>query len=399
MVFGGAGVAFASSYTEFYDLDDNYIDTEYDGVNGAYNTNKLKVNSNDPGCALSNGSSSTPSSGGTIYSCNGGCTRYSSTSYNIVNVLPNGSYFEGSGPNKSGTSVSGTFVCDVSGDWVHLSAVKGGSTSGCSEEYVLETYITLRHYCGIGYHDATIGDCTHFAHLSAADFINDPYYYWENSTNVFSDYLRSCTYTITHSDGTVTRVDDYSGCASGYKLSSKSCVSCGSLPNGGYNAEPWHTQTTCVPYCDEGYGWQVSAQMCVAGGSDEYHMYEYGGEENDYRECPDGALCDGTYVYCPAGSFVYSTNDGAEPYCVDCPGTWGMVQAGYNDKLETCTGVSGGPPFDEWGQGYADTTDCLWTDQVSDTPESFCYEYMGSDDTGSYEYRYEDGDWDYCYYE
>lgn len=399
LVFGGVGVSFASNNTDFYDADGNNIGTDYDGVNGAYNTNELRVNSSDRGCALSNGSSSTPSSGGTIYSCNGGCTRYSSSSYNIVNVLPNGSYFEGYGLNKSGATVSGIFVCDASGDWVHASAVTGSASSGCSDEYVLETYLTLRFYCGIGYHEQTIGDCTDFVIGGADTFVTNPYYYWYEDDSMFTNYTRACTYTFTSSDGTVTRVNNYSGCALGYKLSGRSCVSCGSLPNGGYNAEPWHTQATCVPYCDEGYGYLVSEQSCVAGAMDQYHLYEYGGEENDYRDCPDGALCDGTYVYCPAGSFVYSTNDGAEPYCVDCPGTWGMVSAAYNDKLESCTGVSGGMPYDEWGQGYADTTDCLWTDQVADTPETYCYEYMGSDNTGSYEYRSDDGEWEFCYYE
>lgn len=404
MAFMVAMPAFASYYTDLYDIDGNYIDTGNDGVNGAFSNQYLYVNSYDRGCATVGYVSTSPASGSTIYSCNGGCTRFSSSTYKIVNIVPNGSNFYGYGPNADDTNGRYHFVCDVSGDWVALeNEDTGGGSSGCSANTMLRTFVTLRNYCSDGYHDETLGDCNDFSG-NVSDFIADPYGYWEhNYNNMFADHQQACTYNLYNSaTGSTTKVNNYSGCASGYRLSNKSCISCGSLANGGYNAADWHTNTQCSPYCNDGYGLQLSTQQCVAGGANEYHMANYGGEENDYRACPtaSGARCNGEYVYCPAGSFVFLEYSGAEPYCVDCPGQWGMVQLNYNNQLQDCQGVSGGYPYEEWGQGYADTTDCLWTDQVSDTPIDTCFEYMGSDNTGSYEYRQPDGgEWDFCYYE
>ena len=151
MAFMLAMPAFASSDTEFYDIDDNYINTEADGVNGAYNYGHLYVNSYDEGCAGSS-NRSTPPSGSTIYSCNGGCKRFSSPSYNIVNIVPNGSYFVGSGENADDELVyDTTFICDVSGKWIAVEATGGGGATGCSENTMLRQFVTIRNYCGIGF--------------------------------------------------------------------------------------------------------------------------------------------------------------------------------------------------------------------------------------------------------
>lgn len=392
--------AVASENTYFYDADGNAISTSYDYVDGAYTSANLRVYGYDRTCAFArSGSEGTPTAGTTIYSCNGACTRYSSSTYNIVEILPNGSYFEGYGPNVDGEYGDGVFACDVSGNWVMLEAVEGAYTSGCDGQYVLNEYITLRNYCGTGYHEETFGDCNDFHNGSAAEFAMDPYYYFEGGNQMFSDSQIACYYTITNADGTTTRVNQYDGCASGYKLSGTSCVYCGDLANGGYNSAAWHTSSTCTPYCDEGYGYNASDAACVTGG-DGYDMYNYAGsEEYDYRDCPINAICDGNYVYCPAGSFPYYVDGDpdTEVVCRDCPGN-GMTWANYTASLSDCTGVSGTGDYGyEWGQGYASTTDCLYSD-YSSYDDTSCVEFMGSDTTGTYEYR-DGSDWYQCTYE
>ena len=373
--------SFASEYTEFYDIEDNWIDTQNDGLNGEYSPYYLRVSAYEPGCAWDQYMYNSPSTGATIYSCNGGCTSYSATEYNIVNILPNGSYFEAS----NGTN----YVCDASGEWIACETHRNTS----SGDPAIVNMLTLRKYCSTGYKEASFGnDEYYFGDVDAEDFCSDPYYYWNEVGSLAAPHsiAQSCS-----SSGY------YSACASGYMLSGTSCVSCGSLSNGGYNKAEWHTLTTCNPYCNDGYGYQASTQMCIAGSLGQVHMANYDGEENDWRDCPDGALCDADgWMWCPVGSFVaYNTDSDDTPWCQECPGAYGMAVAVASGLESDGTSIMCDGDVYGWGKGI--DTDCLWSDMISPADDwtSVCYLFRGYDVTGTFEYKDYNDEWSPCEWE
>ncbi len=385
--------AFAATGTYFYDETGNSISAN-DGSNS-----RLTVLSSDDGCAVSSATSSQ-----VAFSCNGGCGANYPTK---VNILPNGSYFESGG----GVAATTVYICTAAGRWVECAQ---NSNSTMPE---LKNSLTLRRYDfdGIGYRtlDFQYGRTTFISTQGVKDFCRSPYEYIYGgcTSGIFlSGDCREIALATTESQGGYTQYF-YSVCAPGYYLKNhgnsggergKQCTRCSTIPNGTTNTTSWNSASECTVSCDSGY--VAVAQSCVPRDNVGYNPGNYGGDscDTDCPDCPDGALCDGEYVYCPAGSFVLSDNNGGASCESCCPdgdkNCRAMAWASYNSNLGDCRGVSGGMPYYEWAQGYPNT-DCLWTD-MSNTSRAYvgCYQFMGSDDTGEYEYRNEDDSWAECEY-
>ena len=98
-------------------------------------------------------------------------------------------------------------------------------------------------------------------------------------------------------------------------------------------------------------------------------------------------------------------------YCAPCPsnGTSYVTNeyGGYyqwdskNEILRECS------PDETYYYGYGLQTECMWgapgtsgayADPEYEDPSDYCVAFMGTDTTGSFEYRYSDGDWYDCGY-
>lgn len=372
--------ALAARDTYFYNIDGSEISG--DAVGNSNSSLYLDLN----GCAYA------ASDQTNAYSCNGTCSNnlYS----NKIIIPPNGSYFWGSDDKIYTCTVTGWKECVVN--------------PYAYDEFTEQLAFHIYNYNQTGYKIIDMSYGSMWV-SSAANFCLDPYEALDSSSqDIWTQYgisSRNFYSTTTLNDQEIT-IYEYSGCAPGYYLKNYGtsgttrgyrCVSCPDIANGNATTTTWNSASSCTVTCDPGY--VASGQSCVALATSGYNPYNYGSDD-DCRgclDCPDGAMCDGEYVYCPVGSYVFAdyNSDGIVMGCVDCPGERGFVDAFYDSSLQSCSGVSGGGyPPEQWGIGI-DDTDCLWTDSAySDSTD--CKEYIGSDITGSYEYRNDVGDREYC---
>ncbi len=325
------------------------------------------------------------------FSCNGKCKSNLYT--NKRNVLPNGSYYK----NQQGT----VYTCTVDG-WVEC----GVNASNSSE---LLNPLEFFLYDGDESADATgykrFSIRREYDVLDPAYFCSAPYdnmNLW-NISGVFgaaASNARAFVNRYTDSQGRTITEYSYTGCASGYYLKDYGttattrgtrCEKCPYVANGQATTTNWNTSKACSITCDTGYKPSADGK-CVQGNSNQYDAGLYGGASGDFRSCPSasGAVCDGEWIYCPAGNYVYTQWDG-KATCKDCPGEWGTVGETYSGPAQRCNGDS-----DDWAKGIA--TDCLYTDVIYED-DTGCYEYRGIDDKGTYEYRDRNGKLTNCYYD
>ncbi len=390
--------AYASTDTEFYTPLGQIISTAADGNSGS-----LYVSNSDDGCAV-------PASlevGDTVYSCNGGCSL-SASRYNIVDIPPNGSKFQG-GPSISasdslgellGTGVTKpNYVCTLEGKWEPCAQVEVNNIPLNGD---LAYAIELRKYTNIGYCDGEVWEATDMDQGTLTDFCSSPYLYYDNYVD---DQVSDCVYTANTASGVKTFYE-YDGCATGYRLSGGNCVSCGTAPSNAtynYTASGYHTNSTCVLTCDAGYlsnGSSCvaadSAKSYYAAGSCGYGYFddsEYYGT-GDCHLCPNNAKCDGWRFFCAAGYVGVAPADGSTPYCMECPRNGNLVNAspynilGWDESvglLYDCLG-------DQAGYMKGETTDCAYNDywhETTDSAVNYCEAFLGEDKTGKYHW----GDW------
>ena len=398
------GVAHASTDTEFYTPLGQIISTAADGNSGA-----LFVQSDD-GCAAPAGLEA----GDTVYSCNGGCSL-SASRYNIVNIPPNGSKFQG-GPSISSSDSLGeilgtgitrpNYVCTLEGKWEPCAQVEAYNIPLNGD---LAYAIELRKYTDIGYCDGEVWEASDMEQGTLTDFCSAPYLYYDNYVQ---SQISDCVYTANTSSGVQTFYS-YDGCATGYRLSGGNCVSCGAAPSNGtynYSASGYHANSTCVLTCNAGY--VSNGSSCVSGDSAKsyyepgdcgygyFDNSEYSGD-SECVPCPDNARCDGWRFYCEAGYVGVVPDDGSAPYCMDCPQNGNLANAsptnylGWDESagmLYSCLGD---------GAGYmkGETTDCMYNDYWQSSAADAAYDceaYRGEDKTGKYHWG-EVGQFS-CYY-
>lgn len=329
-------------------------------------------------------------SSGSVYGCNGGCMTLGAT-----DVPPNGSYFV-----TSSSSGATTYVCTTNG-WV--SCEKNPSYPS---EMKNELPVIL-YKSDDGYRNFTV-EFGYIVH-DIDTFCAMPY-----------EYLNGKSHTIgVFYDGVVPDdfTNNYAGCAAGRYLSSgKNCESCGSIENGEYNIEEWHTKDYCEITCVGDY--MLQGSICVERDRSKYDICKYdesydGGNigkcEDDgsvYLKCPSEATCDGTYVFCDPGAYPYYVDGGV--ICKLCPSAeaegvgMAMVIADYitADNDQKCE------VGDSQEYGYAKALGtvgglCNYVGGSNGTnlDDTYCYVFKGADTTGSYVYRNpEDGYWLGCEY-
>ncbi len=175
-------------------------------------------------------------------------------------------------------------------------------------------------------------------------------------------------------------------CGRGYYMADNKCVSC---PDGAAaGVAQYHTLgqgAACKSVAP------IVSETCT---NNQYDLTMYWGTLDDRTciACPAGAKCDGEYIYCPAGSFVYYPyDDETYPSCFKCPGMGMVANTFFSDTLDSCTGHP-----DDWGKGIS--SNCKWTNDIwEDLSE--CYAYRGTDDSGSFEFRKTNGEWEACPYQ
>ncbi len=176
-------------------------------------------------------------------------------------------------------------------------------------------------------------------------------------------------------------------CSSGYYLSGTTCSRC---PNGAV--------TGISGYHSYGQSRACAAAVVVNCTNAQYNGANYHLSTKTCLTCPTGAKCDGEYVYCPAGSYVFSNGKDA-PTCVSCP-NGGSVMNTYTDTLGDCTdgydGSMGIPNHLFYGYSIGMDTPCKWTDSI-ETDASNCAKLGGSDATGTYIFQ-QDNQFEPCYY-
>lgn len=357
VLFMAVGGANAAAVANFY--DENGTELEYTlGTDSEVTSTYCLKNSSD----------------GKYFSCDGKCSDGG------TRVVANGSSFISGVDGK-------TYVCTING-WMECLGYDGSMNT-------LDVYMYKKE---VGYKKVTLRSG---ADISVpATFCRDPAFYLYNfgGVDVFTNYSSLFTF-----DGR------YIACTAGSKLVNGYCVGCGSLTGGIYNNEEWHDLEECRPDCFAGLTYSVNHGACGLWDA-VYDMCNYNpicceDKDNDYRSCPDGALCDDDgWIYCPAGTFVSYVEDDCNTgvTCRSCPGNengiMAMAEAYYRfSSDEGLVGCDG----NRYGMIQNDlNTDCQYTD-ISTTDYSACVVSQGSDDSGKYEYRYNDNlrNWYTCPYE
>ena len=379
------------------------------------NENEWSTNLNQSSykMSLSNGCATIASQSGVAYSCNGSCK---STGYSTKkDVLPNGSYFI--------DSSNRTYVCTTNG-WVECVPEGSGDLA-----YALNVriYNGDMSYDATGYKNYTIK--TFGTLKDSTEFCKSPYDHialWSDPA-VWRDLTeRSLVKTYTENNRTITEyLYDY--CAPGYYLHNYGTTGttrgteCWSCPTGGIsNGErvpttSWNNLPKCGINCDSGF--TPSGDECIEAGIVEegscgYGMFNAGYYSGDDRcmYCPHGdiARCDGTRIYCRVDHYLVVDEDyPEESYCAACPSNGDAPVINYygayygwdanKERLYDCVPYGNKSEYD---YGYGKSTDCMWHDNYDyyENPSDYCVAFMGTDTTGSFEYRYSDGDWYDCGY-